>query len=214
MKEILPGVWHWTAPHPNLGGKAVSLYWLDSAGVAIDPLLVNDEQLDWLAQRPVPPTAIVLCNRHHYRDSGRINERFGCAIHVPAAGLHAFTQGQPVTGYAPAEELPGGLVAVQVGALSPDDGGLYREASSALWLADTAIRSPADPDARIGWVPDWLMDDPPDTKRGLIAAFERVLGQFQFEHLLLAHGLPLIGNGRTELEELVRDGGRTATAGF
>jgi hypothetical protein len=58
------------------------------------------------------------------------------------------------------------------------------------------------------------MDDPPETKRGLLAAFTRVLDEFEFQNLLLAHGLPLIGNGRAELEEFVSSGGRTATGAF
>ena len=105
-------------------------------------------------------------------------------------------------------------MAVEVGALSPDDGGLYLGAASALWLADTVVRSAKDPDSQIGWVPDFLMDDPPGTKHGLLAAFERILDQLEFQHLLLAHGLPLIGDGRAKLEELVRSGGRTAPDAF
>ena len=34
--------------------------------------------------------------------------------------------------------------------------------------------------------------------------------ELDFEHLLLAHGGPLIGNGRALLQDLVDSGGRTA----
>ena len=54
------------------------------------------------------------------------------------------------------------------------------------------------------------MDDPPATKRSLLAAFARLLDELHFEHVLLAHGDPLIGDGRVQLEELVATGGRTA----
>ena len=54
------------------------------------------------------------------------------------------------------------------------------------------------------------MDDPPGTKRHLLDAFDRLLGELDFEHLLLAHGGPVIGDGRIQLEELVDCGGRTA----
>lgn len=213
MKEILPGIWHWTTPRSSLGGTHVSSYWLDDAGVLIDPLVPADG-LDWFAARPVPPTAVVLCNRHHFRDTKRFRERFGCDVHVPEAGLHAFTDRQPVVAYRPGDSLPGDLVAVEVGALSPDDGGLYREASKALWLADTIVREPTNPDAEVGWVIDQLMDEPPKTKQALIATFTRILDQYDFEHLLLAHGLPLIGDGRAKLEEFVQAGGRTAANAF
>lgn len=213
MNEILPGVWHWSAPHPNLGGIRVSSYWLESEGVAIDPL-VPETGLEWFEQRSTPPAAIVLSNRHHYRDSARFHERFGVRVHVPEAGMHEFTEGQPVDAYVPGQTLPGGLRAIEIGALAPDDGGLYLASASALVLADAVVRSASHPDGKIGWVIDQLMDDPPQTKRGLLAALGRILDELEFEHLLLAHGLPLIGSGRSELEELVRCGGRTASDAF
>ncbi len=214
MREVIPGVWHWVTSNPGIGGVPVSSYWLDDSGVAIDPLLPPGAGIEWFESRRVHPSAVVLANRHHYRDSGAISERFGCAVHAPAAGLQAFGEDRPVVGYEPEELLPGGLVAVAVGALSPDDGGLWLEAAGALWLADTIVRSMTDPEGRIGWVPDSLMDNPPETKRGLLSAFERLLAELDFQHLMLAHGLPLIGNGRLELETLVREGGRTAVDAF
>jgi len=63
-------------------------------------------------------------------------------------------------------------------------------------------------------VPDSLMTDPEETKRGLLAAFERILSDYEFDHLLLAHGLPLVGNGRAELEQFVREGGSGARGAF
>ncbi len=213
MKEILPGIWHWTTPRRSLGGTHVSSYWLDDAGVLINPM-IPEEGIEWFAGRATEPTAIVLCNRHHYRDSDRFHERFGCDVHVPATGMHQFTAGQPVVPYQPGDELPGGLVAVEVGALSPDDWGLYSADSKALWLGDTIVREPTNPGAEIGWVIDQLMDEPPQTKQGLIDAFTRILDDYDFEHLLLAHGLPLVGNGRAKLEEFVQTGGRTAANAF
>lgn len=214
MEQILPGIFHWTAPNPSIGRKLVSSYWLDEPGVLIDPILPEDAGIEWFAARPLPPAAIVLSNRHHYRDSGRISERFGCPVHVPNAGLHAFTEGRLVRGYGPGDELPGGLEAFVIGSLSPDEDGLYLESVGAIWVADTIVRSSTDPTSRIGWVIDALMDDPEETKDGLLQAFSEVLDDYQFEHLLLAHGLPLVGNGRTELEALVREGGRTASDAF
>jgi hypothetical protein len=59
-------------------------------------------------------------------------------------------------------------------------------------------------------VPDSLMDDPAQTKRGLLAAFSRLLDELPFEHLLPAHGGPVIGDGWEPLRELVDSGWRTA----
>ncbi|MCL2417735.1 MAG: hypothetical protein FWD04_00465 [Conexibacteraceae bacterium] len=214
MDEILPGIWHWTAPNPGIGGTLVASLWLDAPGVLIDPLLPDDVGIDWFAARPTPPVAVALANRHHFRSSGEVRERFGAEVFVPALGLHEFSDRGPVTSYSPGDALPGGLVPFTVGSLSPDDGGFHLGSASALWLADTVVRSTVDPESEIGFVPDFLMDDPGETKRGLLAAFTRLLDEYEFEHLLLAHGLPLIGNGRSELERLVRDGGRTAAGAF
>jgi hypothetical protein len=54
------------------------------------------------------------------------------------------------------------------------------------------------------------MDDPPETKRHLLDALARVLRDLDFEHVLLAHGGPLVGDGRAQLQEFVSRGGRTA----
>jgi len=207
MEEVLPGVHHWTAIHPNLG-IAVSSYWLDGAGVAIDPLLPPDLGLDWFAERPASPSAVLLSNRHHYRDAGRFAERFGCEVLCNRAGLHEFSGGRPVSGFELGDELPGGVIARELGAICPDDTALDVPAASAVVLADGVVRG--GPEGVLGFVPDSLMDDPPDTKRALLAACERLLGEAEFEHLLLAHGGPVIGDGRAQLEDLVHAGGRTA----
>jgi hypothetical protein len=65
-------------------------------------------------------------------------------------------------------------------------------------------------DEPLGFVPDSLLDDPEDTKRALLDAYLRVLDELQFEHVLLAHGGPLVGDGRARLREFVDSGGRTA----
>jgi hypothetical protein len=62
----------------------------------------------------------------------------------------------------------------------------------------------------LGFVPDSLMDEPPATKRALLAACARLLEQVDFEHLLLAHGGPVIGDARERLQALIDSGGRTA----
>ncbi len=214
MNEILPGIWHWTTPNPHIGDTLVSSYWLDGPGVFIDPLLPQDAGIAFFESRPTRPQAVVLTNRHHYRDSGRIAEHFDCRVRGPENGLHRFTEGEPVVGYRPDDELPGGLRPFLIGSLSPDEHGLHLASAGALWVGDTVVRSPSEESSRIGWVPDSLMDDPGETRHGLLEAFSRVLEHYEFSHLLLAHGLPLVGDGRRELEALVREGGRTAPGAF
>lgn len=210
MREVLPGVYHWVALHPRIGVE-VSSYWLDEHGVLIDPLVPPREGLEWFDERPRRPATILLSNRHHYRESDRFARRFGCDVRCNRLGLHEFEAGRDVQGFEVGDELPGGAVACELDAICPDDTALHLPAKRALVLADGVVRgAPHGQDGPLGFVPDSLMDDPPRTKRGLLAACARLLERLEFDHLLLAHGGPAIGDGRAQLQELVDGGGRTA----
>ena len=106
MDEVLPGVFHWTAIHPEIDLE-VSSYWLDESGVLLDPLL-PPEGIDWFARRGTPPAAIVLSNRLHYRHSAALVEAFGVPVLVPRVGLHQFAHRGPVTPTTRATRSPEG----------------------------------------------------------------------------------------------------------
>jgi len=209
VQEVLPGVFHWTARHPKIDAE-VSSYWLDAPGVLFDPLVPPDEGLQWFAGRTVTPAAVLLSNRHHYRESDRFVERFGCTVHCNRAGLHEFAPGEVIEGFDVGDELPGGVVACDMGAICPDDTALHLRDQRALLIADGVVRGgPYGQEGPLGFVPDSLMDDPRATKRGLLASCARLLAELDFDHLLLAHGGPVLG-GRELLRDLVDCGGRTA----
>jgi len=210
-EEILPGVHHWTARHPAIGVE-VSSYWIARGQALVDPLVPAQGGLEWFASDPGPPAAVILSNRLHGRDCEAFVERFGCPVFVPRSGVHQFV-GRPfeVSPYDPGDELPGGLVVHPVGSLCPDDMALHLLEADAVFFADgVVLGGSGDEERRLGFVPDSLMDDPPATKRGLLAALSRLLDDLQFRHVLCAHGGPLLDQGRASLEELVRVGGRTA----
>jgi hypothetical protein len=210
VHEVLPGVFHWTAPHPRIHVE-VSSYWLEASGVLIDPLVPPAEGLEWFARRTVPPRAVLLSNRHHYRQADRFADRFGCSVHCNRLGLHEFSAGTAVEGFDVGDVLPGGLRACRVDAICPDDTALYLPEQRALVFADGVVRGgPYGGDGPLGFVPDRWMDDPPATRAGLVSACRRLLDELDFEHLLLAHGGPVIGDGRALLADLVAAGGRTA----
>jgi hypothetical protein len=210
MEEIMPGVFHWTTVHPRIGIE-VSSYWLEDTGVVIDPLVPRPEGLDWFAGRTLTPAAILLSNRHHYRESDRFAERFGCSVYCNRSGLHEFSEGEAVQGFDVGDPLPGGAVARELDAICPDETALHLPHRQALVIADGVVKGgPYGQDGPLGFVPDSLMDDPPATKRGLLAACACLLDEVDFRHLLLAHGGPMIGRGRERLQELVDEGGPTA----
>src|SRR5436305_14499564 len=94
--ELLPDLWHWRAYHEGIR-KDVSSWYLPESRVAIDPKLPEDG-IAWFADRGGVAAVLLSC-RHHYRDAGYLAEAFGCAVHGPRSGLHAFTDGEPVEGY-------------------------------------------------------------------------------------------------------------------
>ena len=193
MKEIAPGIWHWTALHPSIKIE-VSSYYLPAERVLIDPLEPSDG-LDWFAEHG-PPTDVLLTNRHHYRSSARFAELFGVTVHCVREGLHEFTGGERVEPFDIGDELPGGVIAYDVGAICPDETALHIPARDALALADGAVRW--EDGGPLVFVPDFLMDEPAKTKEGLRESYRR-LAELDFRHLLLAHGEPFVGTGREEL---------------
>jgi hypothetical protein len=48
------------------------------------------------------------------------------------------------------------------------------------------------------------MDEPERTKVGLRSAYRRLVEELDFDHLLLAHGDPFLGNGRETLAAFAR----------
>ena len=200
MQEIRPGIWHWTQRHPKIK-MAVSSYYLEPERVLIDPL-IPDEGLDWFADRP--PRNIYMTIRHHYRHCGEISKRYGCEVWCVEQGMHEFTDGEVVRPFKFGDILPGDIEAVEIGSLCPDEGALYvaRE-GGCVALADGCVRRDDGP---LQFVPDVLLgEDPAAVKAGLKRAYAKVIAAYEFDHLLLAHGLPWIGGGKAALQEFVEN---------
>ena len=100
------------------------------------------------------------------------------------------------------DELPGGVVVYEVDAICPDETALHITGHRALACADGVIR--ADGSGELGFVPDWLMDEPEETKRGLRQAYEQLF-ELDFDVLLLAHGQPVVSDGKEALRKFVAD---------
>lgn len=197
MQLILPGLWHWTTLHPRHGIE-ISSYYLAGEGVLIDPR-VPPEGLDWF-DREGPPTAVLLTNRHHYRDAGRFAERFGARVFCNRLGAHEFRHGEPVELFGAGDALPGGVMSIAIGGICPDETALFAPAHRALAVGDGLVRIPSD--APMRFVSDVLMADPPLTRSRLAAAYARVL-DLDWDHLLLAHGHPVVGGAKEVLRRFL-----------
>jgi hypothetical protein len=197
MLEVAQGLWHWTARRESIGAE-VSTYYLEAERVTIDPMIPPDG-LEWFDAHGAPEHA-VLSNRHHDRDAWRLREEFGCVVHCIENGVYELEGRGPVEAFEFGDELPGGIVVHEVGAICPDETALHIPRHRALACADGVVRWESD-DA-LGFVPDFLMDDPEDTKQHLREAYRRLLA-LDFDLLLLAHGDPVVGGARDALRAFV-----------
>ncbi len=199
MREILPGVYHWTSFHEGIGEKVHS-YLLTGydAAFLIDPR-EPAQGMDWFLDHG-PPAHAYLTNRHHYRHSDRFAKTFNTVVWCHRAGLHEFVKGEEVRPFEYGDDLPGGVSAIGVGVLCPEEAALYIPRNGGIIaLGDALIRM----DSKLAFVPDAYMGDEPEkVKRGLKESLERLLDQ-NFSHLLLAHGEPVLGEGKTALQHFI-----------
>ena len=193
MREIAPGLWHWAVRHERIR-MDVSSYYLGAERVLIDPL-VPAEGLSWFEANGVPEH-VLLTNRHHDRHAGSCVTRSAARCIASAAGCTSSTDVGRSRRSTSVIELPGGVIAYEVDVICPDETALYIPAHRALACADGVVRLPGRDE--LGFVPDELMDDPEETKVGLRDAYRRLL-DLDFEHLLLAHGEPVVTSGKEAL---------------
>jgi len=196
VREVLPGVHHWAAEHPSIG-MPVSSYYVESAGVLVDPK-APDEGLDALVGL-CRPQQVVLTSGLHVRDSAGFADAFGCVVRAPRGAEPRLAGKLDVLPYDHGEEVAPGVVGLVLGRLAPDEGALHLQEQRAIVLADALNRYDDTP----AFFPDYLLgDDPPAVKRALTEAFDSLLSR-DFDHLLFAHGDPLIGGGKSALRAFV-----------
>ena len=184
--EIAPGLWHWIARRESIG-MDVSSYYLEAERVLIDPM-IPPEGLEWFEANGAPAHAI-LTNRHHDRDAWRLNESFGTIVHCIRNGVYEIDGRGPVEAFDFRDELPGEIAVHEVDAICPDETALYIPRHRSLACADGVVRWRAGD--QLQFVPEYLMDEPEQTKERLREAYRQLL-DLDFDLLLLAHGEPVV----------------------
>jgi hypothetical protein len=188
MREVLPGVFHWTTVHEPIGLR-VSSYYVEPAGIVIDPKVPEDG----LEALPDKPQQVVLTSGHHDRDAQRFADAFGIPVRASRQAADHLGDRLAVEPFGDHDEIAPGVTAIHIGKLSDDEGALQ------LAVGDGAIAF-ADGLHRYGealsFFADELLGPHPDrVKEGLKQAFLGLLTR-DFDHLLFAHGNPLIGGGK------------------
>jgi hypothetical protein len=200
MQEILPGIFHWTIFHEGIGATVHSyLIAATIPPVVIDPRVPKNGFKEFPSN--IHPQIILLTNRLHYRHSGRFARAFDAKIWAHEAGKHAFgPKRHPVHLFKHGARLPGGIQALKVGALCPEETAFYLPLHGGiLSIGDALIREGNN----LQFVPDFLMgDSAEEVKRGLRQALGKLL-RHKFDHLLFAHGKPWVGGAKKALRKFL-----------
>lgn len=206
VRELAPGLWRWTALHPDWEADAepgspadwpqeVGCVYVETAGsvILIDPLVPGDPaaretflaHLDADVERNGKPVSILLTVSWHERSTGELAERYG-------AEVWAAEQGGVVTNaFAPAEALPGGLIGI--------DARLAEE--TIYWLPEQRALVPGDAivgdeNGGLRVCPEsWLSGTTPVELKLALAG----LLDLPVELVLVSHGEPVLEDGLAAL---------------
>jgi hypothetical protein len=198
--EIAPGLFRWTAPHPDWEPAAEPgssadwdrmvgcvCYELPGTLVLIDPLIPADERapfLAWLDARVAGrPVSILTTIRWHRRDRTELAERYGANSSRAWNMLPRGVEQRPLRGAGETLYwLPGAATLVAGDRLIGEDGHLAVCPES--WLAGVRL-----------------------DRRG-VAASLRPLLELPIERVLVSHGEPVLHDGRAELALAVAEAAR------
>jgi hypothetical protein len=192
MDEVIPGILHWTARHPNIGID-VDSYLLTDTGTALDPILPEGEDPSWIGH---DVQRALLTVRHH----GRSAAALGVPILAHRAGLHEFEGTDiEVQGYEAGDEPAPGIRVLPFGRICPDDAVLHIAVGpGALAFGDGIVNY-----GGLGHPPDqYLGDDPAAIKADIVEGLVPLLDE-DFDVLLFAHGAPVASGGKKMLREFV-----------
>jgi hypothetical protein len=182
-REVAPGLWYWTAPHPSWRPGAdwpeqVGCVYYEAADaiVLIDPLLPRGEEDQFLAhldrdvERLGLPVSILLTAPWHERDALELAERYGAAVGGPLPeGVELF--------------VPGGQDEGQVA--------FFIRPHRALVVAEFLMG-----DGGLRVCPSPALVDREAFDRSL-----RELLRLPIERVLVAHGRPVLEDGRRRIAE-------------
>jgi glyoxylase-like metal-dependent hydrolase (beta-lactamase superfamily II) len=195
LREIAPGLWYWTAPHPSWGGATD---WPEDVGcvccrtaattVLIDPLLPKGEEaeLGAFVDDLNLPVTVLLTAPWHQRDAQLVAERYGTTVwaHELAAPYLSFPTRS--------DALPQGVEAFAPDGDEEGQVAFYLRAHQALVVAEffmgTGEGLRVCPSPSIGDL------------EGFYGSLRRLL-DLPIERVLVAHGEPVLVDGRRRIAE-------------
>jgi hypothetical protein len=204
--EVLPGVWRFESIHPEWTEDADDwepevAWWAvrtDDGLVLIDPLVTDWDRLDRLVHENGGCAAIVRTTYWHERSIAQARDRYGAEVWARVGGVSSSNAPAPRFDRAVADRqlLPGGVQAFSVA--RDDEIALWIAPPAALVFGDVMLRGD---DGTLRRCPDsWLVRD---GGPALVRASLRSLQDLPVEHVLVAHGPLVLGDGRRALDAAI-----------
>src|SRR5215216_366520 len=204
MDELRPGIWHWTAFYDSIG-QDVSSYWIEPAGIVVDAMIPPGGGLEWWEDRDVKPQQLVLTIGLHWRHNEQFADRFGIPIRVPAPALERYQgtdRADKAETYEWGDEIAPGVTAIEIGGIAPDEAALHiAHGDGAVAIADGLLRVRGG--APLGFMPDMLMGDDPETVKADLRDSYRGLLTREWDTMLLAHGDPISSGAKRALKDFL-----------
>jgi hypothetical protein len=194
VQELRPGLWRWTAPHPewehaeNWGPDVASIYAeLPQAIVVIDPLVpAGEDERFWSAldrdvERLGRPVHVLLTVHWHERSVAAVLDRYRATLWRPEER----------------GELPEGVLAEVVRGSDWVEALFYLEPHHALVTGDLLIGAKGGIELPVRWFPKGEQQWAEET---LKPELRERLDKLPIELVLVSHGEPVLSEGRAALD--------------
>jgi glyoxylase-like metal-dependent hydrolase (beta-lactamase superfamily II) len=206
VERIQEGLWRWTGFHEEWHHDVGCVYAESGDAVCLlDPLVPPEDRERFLAalDRDVArlglPVHILVTVFWHTRNARELVERYGAEVWAPSRARAAVERraGPGVRPFRPGDRLPGGVTALATA--RSNEVVLFLPKYRALCAGDVIL---GDDDGGLrlcpaSWLPGGVSQDQ------LRTSLEPLLA-LPVEHVLVSHGPPVLGNGGSALERLLR----------
>jgi glyoxylase-like metal-dependent hydrolase (beta-lactamase superfamily II) len=196
-EELAPGLWRWTARHPEWHpgefGREVACYALrtDGGTLLVDPLVPEPlaEAIDGIVAGRV---AILITIPYHARSAEPLATRYGAVVHGHPAVAKRFARPAAVWPAAPGDELPGGARAFSIGRPRRYEQPLWLPSHRALAFGDAVVEH--DGALRV-WAQGPRGEHHRRFLRERFAPTLHPLLELEPERVLVTHGRPVLSRG-------------------
>jgi glyoxylase-like metal-dependent hydrolase (beta-lactamase superfamily II) len=208
--ELAPGLWRWTARHPEWHpgafGAEVGSYALVAGDelLVIDPLLPEAGQeavLDVLDGLAEGAAAVLVTIGYHVRSAEALCARYGARVFGPKACARRLRDASLLTVLEPGDEGPAGTRAFAIGRPVRGERPLWLPSHAALAFGDALVGTP-EGELRI-WAQDRVDDRRARWYRERFASTLAPLLELPVERVLVTHGAPVLEGGAAALRTAV-----------